>query len=258
MVLVMTTLNNEKLKIENITAGYDDEIIIKDISMSIAQGEIASIIGLSGVGKTTLFNVIAGLLKAYSGQVYLNSEDITGQTGKVSYMLQNDMLLPFYTILDNIALPLIIKHIPKEKARAEVMKHLEGFDLTDKAYCYPDELSGGMRQRAALLRTYMFSAEFALLDEPFSALDSITRRAIHEWYMKIMQELKLSTILITHDIDEAILLSDKIYVLSGKPARISHCFDIPLKRPRNNIDDDFINIKKNLLSALECSHSAPF
>lgn len=246
----MTTLT-DTIEIKNISAGYEDKTVIHNINLEVPKGNIVSIIGLSGVGKTTLFNVVAGLLKPYCGTVLLNGEDITNKPGNISYMLQKDLLLPFRTVIDNIALPLIIKGIPKKIARQQVLPYLENFSLTDKANCYPHELSGGMRQRVALLRTYLFSAKAALLDEPFSALDSITRANIQSWYMDIMQKLKLTTILITHDIDEAILLSDRVYILSGQPATLTYHIDVGLERPRNSTDTEFIEIKKKLLKELK-------
>lgn len=246
----MNTLS-KKIELRAISAGYEGKLVIRNIDLSVEEGKIVSIIGLSGVGKTTLFNVIAGLLAPDKGKVLLNGKDITNKPGNISYMLQKDLLLPFRTVIDNISLPLIIKGIPKRLAHKQVLPHLESFSLLDKAHRYPHELSGGMRQRVALLRTYLFSAEAALLDEPFSALDSITRSNIQTWYMEIMQQLKLTTIFITHDIDEAILLSDRIYILSGQPATLSYHIDVNLLRPRNSMDADFIEIKKKLLAELK-------
>ena len=246
----MNTLT-KKLEIKNITGGYNDKKVIENISFSVNTGEIISIIGPSGTGKTTLFNIIAGLLKPLNeGKIYLNEKDITGKSGYVGYMLQKDLLLPFKTVLENITLPLIIKGIKKDEANQMALNKLKAFSLLEKANAYPKELSGGMKQRAALLRTYFFSNEAVLLDEPFSALDSITRESVHKWYLNVIKELNLTTVLITHDIDEAILLSDRVLILKGAPATISYEKKINLPRPRSNMTSDFIKIKKELLDSL--------
>lgn len=243
----MNTLT-KKLEIKNITGGYNGKKVIENISFSVNTGEIISIIGPSGTGKTTLFNIIAGLLKPLNeGKIYLNEKDITGKSGYVGYMLQKDLLLPFKTVLENITLPLIIKGIKKDEANQMALNKLKAFSLLEKANAYPKELSGGMKQRAALLRTYFFSNEAVLLDEPFSALDSITRESVHKWYLNVIKELNLTTVLITHDIDEAILLSDRVLILKGAPATISYEKKINLPRPRSNMDPEFIKIKKELL-----------
>lgn len=246
----MNTLT-KKLEIKNITGGYNGKKVIENISFSVNTGEIISIIGPSGTGKTTLFNIIAGLLKPLNeGKIYLNEKDITGKSGYVGYMLQKDLLLPFKTVLENITLPLIIKGIKKDEANQMALNKLKAFSLLEKANAYPKELSGGMKQRAALLRTYFFSNEAVLLDEPFSALDSITRESVHKWYLNVIKELNLTTVLITHDIDEAILLSDRVLILKGAPATISYEKKINLPRPRSNMTSDFIKIKKELLDSL--------
>jgi len=210
----------EKLATKNITVSYEGTNIIEDISIELKQGEIVCILGVSGVGKTTLFNVISGLTKPDSGIVMLDDKDITGKAGNVSYMLQKDLLLPYKTILDNVSLPLIIRGEKKQTAREQTIKYFEEFGLQGTENKYPNQLSGGMRQRAALLRTYLFSDQVALLDEPFSALDSITKSNLHQWFLNVMDQIKLSSLLITHDIDEAITLADRIYILAGKPGKI--------------------------------------
>ncbi|MBQ8502850.1 MAG: ABC transporter ATP-binding protein [Clostridia bacterium] len=236
-----------KLRAENITMGFDGERVIEDISLKLNEGEIVSLLGVSGSGKTTLFNVLSGLYSPESGKVYLDGEDITGKAGKISYMLQKDLLLPHYTIIDNVSLPLVIKGEKKKTAREKAMPYFAEFGLEGTQKKYPGELSGGMRQRAALLRTYLSSEGVALLDEPFSALDTITKSAIHTWYLDIMKKINLSTIFVTHDIDEAILLSDRIYILSGKPGRITDEIEITLPKPRSNKDvmtEAFISYKR--------------
>ncbi|WP_019229047.1 ABC transporter ATP-binding protein [Sedimentibacter sp. B4] len=243
-----------KLTTKNITVFYDGSRIIDDISIELRQGEIVSILGVSGVGKTTLFNVISGLVMPDGGTVELDGKNITGTTGNVSYMLQKDLLLPYKTIIDNVSLPLIIRGEKKSKAREYTAKYFEEFGLSGTENKYPKQLSGGMRQRAALLRTYLFSNQVALLDEPFSALDNITKGNMHQWYLQVMEQIKLSTFLITHDIDEAILLSDRIYIIAGKPGKITEEIIIEETKPRHKdfiVSENFMNYKKHIIKSLE-------
>ena len=205
------------LKVEGITKTFDNETIIQNISLELHEGELVSLLGVSGGGKTTLFNIISGLSLPDAGSVWIDNEEVTGKPGNVSYMLQKDLLLPYRTILDNVALPLMIRGMKKKEAREQAAPYFAEFGLEGTEKKYPVQLSGGMKQRAALLRTYLFSQKVALLDEPFSALDMLTKQAMHEWYLDVMERIKLSTLFITHDIDEAILLSDRIYLLTGKP-----------------------------------------
>lgn len=243
----------KKLNAYNISKSYGNKEIIRDISLEIYEGELVCLLGVSGVGKTTLFNVLSGLLVPDQGKVLLNGLDITGEAGHISYMLQKDLLLPYKTVLDNVSLPLIIRGENKKKARIEASDHFKtfGIDGTQKKYSY--QLSGGMRQRAALLRTYLFSHDVALLDEPFSALDTITKSAMHSWYLKVMEKIKLSTLFITHDIDEAILLSDRIYIMTGKPGQITSEIKLEHQKPRGEeflLSKEFINYKREILNIL--------
>lgn len=243
----------QKLAVGQVTKSYDGKTVIQDISIELNEKEIVCLLGVSGVGKTTLFNVIAGLSVPDSGNVMLNGADITGKAGHVSYMLQKDLLLPYRTIEENVALPLIIKGMKKREALRKALPHFKEFDLEGTEKKYPHQLSGGMRQRAALLRTYMFSEGAALLDEPFSALDTITKSMLHKWYLGVMEKINLSTIFITHDIDEAILLSDRIYLLTGRPGRITKEIVIKEKKPRReefNLTESFLNYKKEILNHL--------
>ena len=246
----------EKLKANNITISYNGENTIEDINIHLDEGEIVSLLGVSGSGKTTLFNILSGLMVPDCGEVLLDGEDITGKPGEISYMLQKDLLLPHYTVLENVALPLIIKGEKKSTAREKALEHLSFFGLDGTENKYPHELSGGMKQRAAFLRTYLAGNGVALLDEPFSALDTITKSAIHQWYLDIMKEIKLSSFVVTHDIDEAILLSDRIYILSGKPGRITDEIIIDLPQPRNSslvMTDEFLTYKKKIVEKIAFS-----
>ncbi|WP_064580871.1 ABC transporter ATP-binding protein [Streptobacillus moniliformis] len=241
-----------KLEVKNLSVVLDGKNIIEDINFHVNSGELVSIIGLSGSGKTTIFNAVAGIVPINTGKILLNDVDVTGKSGKMSYMLQKDLLLPFKTVIENIALPLIIKGMDTKSAFRKVMDNLEFFGLTGLENKYPKELSGGQRQRVAFLRTYMFSDDMNLLDEPFSALDLITKLNIHKWYMDIRKKLNLTTLLITHDIDEAILLSNRIYILNIEKGvgKISKEIYINLGK-RDNTTIEFIEFKKKILEELD-------
>ena len=241
------------LQAEHITKAYGDNQVLQDISIHLEEGELVCVLGVSGGGKTTLFNILSGLVLPDRGQILLENEDVTGKTGNLSYMLQKDLLLQHKTVLDNVALPLVLKGVKKKAAREQAAAYFKQFGLEGTELKYPSQLSGGMRQRAALLRTYMCGDRVALLDEPFSALDTLTRTAVQEWYLGVMEEIKLSTLFITHDIDEAILLSDRIYIMSGKPAIISEELVIEEPKPRDGeflLSDTFLAYKRKIKSLL--------
>ena len=244
----------ELLRTEHITKSYQSRLIIRDINIHLEEGELVSLLGLSGSGKTTLLNIMSGLVLPDSGRVFLSGNDITGKPGQVSYMLQKDLLLEHKRVIDNVARPLVIHGMKKEEARAKADPYFRQFDLEGTQMLYPAQLSGGMRQRAALLRTYLGSNGVILLDEPFSALDMITRGQIHTWYMDIMRKIGFSTVLITHDVDEAILLSDRIYLLTGSPGEIHH--ELRIEMPREdrrdfNLQPEFIQYKRQIRDVLE-------
>ena len=244
-----------KLEVHNVSYSYDGKTnVIENINLTLGKGELVSLLGVSGGGKTTLFNVIAGLNPPQTGEILLDGVNIAGIPGKISYMMQKDLLLPYRTIEDNVALPLLIHGTKKAEARKKVGAYFTEFGIEGTQKQYPAELSGGMRQRAALLRTYMFSGDVALLDEPFSALDTLTKSEMHRWYLDVMESIKLSTIFITHDIDEAILLSDRIYLLGGRPGTIAEEIVIQEPKPRRrdfNLTEDFLSYKRQILNFLK-------
>lgn len=246
----------EILKAEKISKSFGENKVLRDVSLTLNEGEIVSLLGVSGCGKTTLFNILSGIYQPDSGQVLLSGQDITGTPGKISYMLQKDLLFPYRKVIDNVCLPLILNGMRKKEARKKADSYFKTFSLDGTQMKYPSELSGGMRQRAALLRTYLSSNGVALLDEPFSALDTITKGQIHKWYLDVMKQINLSTVFITHDIDEAILLSDRIYILSGKPATINNEIVIDVKKPRGddfNLTDEFLQYKRRIVEILHLS-----
>ncbi|MDR0550451.1 MAG: ABC transporter ATP-binding protein [Spirochaetaceae bacterium] len=236
---------------KNISKSYGGEHILNGISLKLEPEEFVSLVGASGVGKTTLFNILAGVEKADAGRVFLNESDITGVCGHVSYMPQNDLLFEHLTVLDNITLPLIIQKKKRKEAREYALSFFSRFGLEDCARKYPAQLSGGMRQRAAFLRACMLEKPVMLLDEPFSALDFITRAEIREWFAEISRSLHLTTLCVTHDIDEALILSKRIYVMKGRPARIGGCYLADGQQSGSSaLTPSRLRLKQQLFSAL--------
>ncbi len=242
-----------KLEAYDISFSWDGRKVLSHISFSVEPGEMLCIVGRSGTGKTTLFHILAGLEIPDSGKVLIDGHDATGMPGRVSYMLQKDLLFQERKILDNVCLPLLIRGKNKKEARACAKGFFPQFGLSGFEDSYPSQLSGGMRQRAALLRTYLMDNDVVLLDEPFSALDAITRMELREWFLKMMGDLSLTGLLITHDVDEAIALGDKVAVLGNNPSTILSIEDIPVShndRKDFMLSDDALSIKRKLLLLL--------
>ncbi len=242
------------LEVQGVSKAFDGRPVLDGIDLTLNQGELVCLLGVSGGGKTTLFNIISGLLSPDCGRVLLDGRDVTACPGQVSYMLQKDLLLPYRTVQDNVILPLLLQGVPRSKALKTACDLFDVFGLDGTQRLYPAQLSGGMRQRAALLRTYLFSRKVVLLDEPFSALDALTKSAMHRWYLDVMDRMPVSTLFITHDVDEAILLSDRICLLTGSPGQISHQIPVPHPRPRSDefkLSQEFLSCKKQILSLLQ-------
>lgn len=236
----------------NITKKYQGRDVISNVNISLEEGETVCLVGSSGVGKTTLFQILSGLSNPDVGSVFLHGKDVTSKTGEVGYMLQKDLLLPHFTIAENVALPLRIKKMHKLLAIEKGMRYFDQFGLSGYENAYPSQLSGGMRQRAALLRTYLFGKDVILLDEPFSALDELTRSDMWDWYLKISTKLKLSTIFISHSIEEAVFLSNRVYVMAGQPGRIAGEINI-VQKVRDNefrLSEEMQKYKRKILEEL--------
>lgn len=206
--------------------------VLENASLDAAGGEFVAIIGPSGCGKSTLFNVLAGLQEPSSGAVLVDGEDVTGKLGLAGYMPQKDLLLPWKTVLDNAILGLELRGVPRRRARAMALDWFPRFGLEGFDRHFPATLSGGMRQRAALLRTFLTGRDILLLDEPFGALDALTRADMQEWLLGVWDESRKTIVLVTHDVDEAIYLSDRVYVMTPRPGRIRQVIEVPLPRPR--------------------------
>jgi len=243
----------KKIEIIGVRKFFEDMEVLRCISLVVEENQFVSILGPSGCGKSTLFEVISGLQVPDEGQIFIDGKDFKGKTGRVSYMHQKDLLLPWKTILDNVCIPLVLKGMSLTTARQKAKGYFKAFGLEGFENAYPVQLSGGMRQRAALLRTYLFATDIMLLDEPFGALDAITRSKMHLWLMNIFDQYNPSILFITHDIDEAIFLSDKIYVFSERPATVKRVIDVPIPRPRSKKTltcKEFQVIKEDILNLL--------
>lgn len=208
------------IEVRDLSKQMDGLPIFERISLAVGPGESVALLGPSGCGKSTLLNIIAGIIPPDKGQIRLGGEDWTGRSGRVSYMQQKDLLLPSRRILDNICIPLELKGLSRRAARRMARPRLAEFGLAAFADYWPSQLSGGMKQRAALLRTILFADDILLLDEPFAALDAITRRRMQLWLKQLKQQHDMALLLVTHDIDEGLLLARRIYVMSELPSRI--------------------------------------
>ena len=246
-----------KIRVESISKSFVVEgraqPVLDGISFNVYDGEFVSIIGPSGCGKSTLLNIIAGLETPDAGMVEVEGDPAAQRLGRIGYMQQKDLLLPWRTVLDNAILGLELQGVPRRQARKRALELTEDFGLSGFENQYHIALSGGMRQRAAFLRTMMLDQGVVLLDEPFGALDALTRVQMQEWLMEIWATLGRTIILITHDVDEAILLSDRVYVLTARPAQVRMVMDVNLPRPRDFkkiTDPDFVELKALLLSTL--------
>jgi ABC-type nitrate/sulfonate/bicarbonate transport system ATPase subunit len=228
--------------------------VLSDITITAGDGEFVALLGPSGSGKSTILKIAAGLLQPDSGRVMVNNTDVTGKPRLVGYMPQKDLLFPWKTLLDNAALPLIAAGKNRKEAHGKVLEMLPLFGLEGFAGYYPHQLSGGMRQRGALLRTMLIESSILLLDEPFASLDALTRIALQEWLLKIWGKFRRTVLFVTHSIDEAIYLSDRVYVVTSRPGQIALEQIIELERPRSKelmTTTGFSIYKEQMLNALE-------
>jgi ABC-type nitrate/sulfonate/bicarbonate transport system ATPase subunit len=227
------------------------------VSLAVPQGSFVSLIGPSGCGKSTIFNIVAGLQEPSQGRVLIDGIDATGTIGRVGYMLQKDLLLPWRTLTDNIILGMEIQGVPLREARARALPLLRRYGLAGFEHAYPNALSGGMRQRAALLRTLLFDTDVILLDEPFGALDAQTKLRMQEWLLALWSDFGKTVVFVTHDVEEAIFLSDEVHVMGTRPGRLIESIPVALPRPRLRActtSHDFIAVKERCLGLL---HSQP-
>ncbi len=220
-----------KLEVSGLSFSYDNKKLFENLDFSIKEGEFVSLLGPSGCGKSTILKLLTGVIQAETGRITVDGQPVTGLSEHFAYMPQNDLLFPWKTILDNVCLYGQI-HGSMEEMRREASKNFPAFGLEGYETKYPSSLSGGMRQRAAFLRTALCKADILLLDEPFGALDVITRGDMQDWLISMRARLNRTVLLVTHDMDEALYLSDRILILNQAPAHITSEIEIP-DRVRN-------------------------
>lgn len=230
---------------------------VDGVDLTIREGEFITLVGPSGCGKSTLFNLVAGLTDADAGgTLRFNGEARAGHEllGRVSFMPQRDLLFPWRRVIDNVILPMEIEGTPRRQARQRAAAMFPEFGLAGFEQHYPHQLSGGMRQRVALMRTFCFERPLMLLDEPFGALDALTRGLMQRWLLDVWQRHRRTVLFITHDIDEAIFLGDRVVVMTARPGRVKLTLDVPLDRPRHpslTTSQQFQQLKQTLLDAIE-------
>src|ERR687891_33399 len=241
----------EPLSFENVTRRFGALTALAGIDLTLRKDEITAVVGPSGSGKSTLLELVAGLQDPDEGVVRVNgAASAAERRAACAYMPQRDLLLPWRDALGNAALALECQGVPRAEARRRAEPLFERFGLAEFERSRPAELSGGMRQRVAFLRTLLPGRPVLLLDEPFGALDSITRAAMQEWLAGALAQEPRTVLLVTHDVEEAIFLADRVAVLSPRPGRVVAQLDVPLPRPRSTTDAAFVELKRETLEAL--------
>jgi len=243
-----------KLAASGITKRFADGVeALGGVSIELREGEFCSIVGPSGCGKSTLLAILAGLIEPSAGRIALDGEPAGRLLGRIGYMPQRDLLMQWRTTLENATVGLELAGVPRAKARAAALAEVPGFGLAGFEEHRPSSLSGGMRQRAALLRTFLAGRDVLLLDEPFGSLDALTREAMREWLLGIWDTHRKTILLVTHDVEEAVFLSDRVYVMSGRPGRVQATLEVPLARPRSlelTATAEFAQLRERLLAPL--------
>ena len=226
---------------------------LRDVSLQVMPGEFVTVIGASGSGKSTLFNLCVGLLEPDKGSILIDGNETGSRLGMLGYMPQRDLLLPWRSVLDNVLVPQDIKGVPRRESLQKATQMFQRFGLESFERDYPSALSGGMRQRAALLRTWLTDCDTLLLDEPFGALDALTRKELQDWLLRVWDEYGRTVVFITHDVEEAVYLADRVIVLSARPGTVKRELAVDLPRPRRQrmvAEPGFGNLVRGLLGDL--------
>jgi ABC-type nitrate/sulfonate/bicarbonate transport system ATPase subunit len=247
------------LAAREVSKSYGALAVLADVSVELGAGQLVSLVGPSGCGKSTLLRVLAGLLSPDRGEVLLDGRRPDALLGRVGYMPQDDLLMPWRTTLGNVTLGLELAGVARREARARARAELARFGLDGFERHWPWTLSGGMRQRAALLRTFLAGRGVLLLDEPFAGLDALTREELREWLLDVWEADRKAILMVTHDVEEALFLSERVYVMSSRPGRIRAVVDVPLARPRSPevvATEQFVAIEQHIRGLLREERTA--
>ena len=242
-----------KIRLSGVSQSFDSTPVLSRTDLEVGDSEFLAVVGPSGCGKSTMFNVVAGLLQPTTGIVELDGDDVTGKPGHFGYMLQKDLLLPWRTVLENVLLGPKLRGRVSAEQRRTAGALLDQYGLGAFRDHYPHALSGGMKQRAALIRTMLFSQGVMLLDEPFGALDSQTRILMQEWLLSVWDDIRSTILFITHDVDEALFLADRVLVMSSRPGRIKDEVLVPFSRPRDHsviASAEFAALKQSIFQSI--------
>lgn len=220
--------------------------VLAGIDLEVERRGFAAVLGPSGCGKSTLLNIVSGTVTPDSGSILIDGRAVQSGRGRVAYMQQNDLLLPWRTAVENAILGPELRRADRREARKGAEGLFHRFGLGSFEGCYPAELSGGMRQRVALIRTLLTQKEILLLDEPFGSLDAMTRRVLHRYLLQVFEEFGKTIVFVTHDLEEALLLADRVYLLTSRPARVKSILNVPLAQPRERTDPEFVGLERDL------------
>ncbi|MBP3038419.1 ABC transporter ATP-binding protein [Bacillaceae bacterium Marseille-Q3522] len=239
------------LRIDNLSMSFSNRTVLQQIDLQVKEHEFVAILGPSGSGKSTLFHLVGGILTPDEGSIMLKGKNINGKKGMISYMPQSPSLLPWRKVLENV---LLGQEIAGFREKEKALQMIEKAGLIDAIHAYPAQLSGGMKQRVSFIRALLSPQPLMCLDEPFSALDELTRLDMQKWLLSMWEETRRTVLFVTHNIEEAIFLADRIIVLSRKPAHIAAQFSVPYPRPRKEelfLEESFLSFKREIYHTLQ-------
>jgi len=247
----MTQERNDKIVVKNLTKRFGDLTVLDDINFTVKEGEFLVIVGPTGCGKTTFLNLLSTLYEPTEGSIIIDGEPADPIKHNISFVFQEPSTLPWRTVRENIAYGMEVKKFPKDKLEAELKKVMDIVGLTECADLYPNQISASMEQRVAIARAFAVNPDLLLMDEPYGQLDVKLRFYLEDELVRIWKEFKNTIIFITHNVEEAVYIAERVLVLTNKPTTIKTSIPIDLPRPRNYLDEDFVELRKQVTDAIK-------